>query len=113
MAWSRSNVESAMSGNSQEPGTHAASRLVSVQVLPGLHKDVLGDIIHVTDLYTTFARLGQAEKHLPTDRVIDGLDQTALLLNGETHGRRDYVFIYTGNQLGATVKGNFKQVREV
>ena len=70
---------------------------------------IVGDIIHVTDLYTTFARLGQAEKHLPTDRVIDGLDQTALLLNGETHGRRDYVFIYTGNQLGATVKGNFKQ----
>ena len=70
---------------------------------------VVGDIIHVTDLFTTFLRLAQAGKYAPTDRVIDGIDQTALLLNGETHGRRDYVFIYTGNQLGATVKGNVKQ----
>lgn len=70
---------------------------------------VVGDIIHVTDLFTTFIRLAQAQKHAPKDRVIDGVDQTALLLNGETHGRRDYVFIYTGNQLGATIKGNFKQ----
>ena len=70
---------------------------------------VAGDIIHVTDLYTTFARLANAEKHLPTDRVIDGIDQTSLLLNGETHGRRDYVFIYTGNMLGATVKDHYKQ----
>ncbi|MCP4379632.1 MAG: sulfatase-like hydrolase/transferase, partial [bacterium] len=48
-----------------------------------------GDIIHVTDLYTTFARLAQATEYIPRDRVIDGIDQTALLLNGEHHGRRD------------------------
>lgn len=70
---------------------------------------VAGDIIHVTDLYTTFARLAGAKKHIPTDRVIDGLDQTALLLNGDTRGRRDYVFIYTGHVLGATVKGRYKR----
>ncbi len=66
------------------------------------------DIIHVSDLYTTFARLGGAGQYLPTDRVIDGIDQTALLLGGDTHGRRDYVFIYAGVQLGATVKGRYK-----
>ena len=39
---------------------------------------------------------------IPTDRIIDGIDQTALLmLNGETHGRRDYVFIYNINSLEA------------
>jgi len=78
---------------------------------PGVIKpgQVVGDIIHVTDLFTTFMRLARAGKYAPTDRVIDGIDQTALLLNGETHGRRDYVFIYTGNQLGATIKGNVKQ----
>ncbi len=70
---------------------------------------VAGDIIHVTDLYTTFARLGGATQHIPTDRIVDGLDQTALLVNGDTHGRRDYVFIYTGNELGATVKGRYKR----
>jgi arylsulfatase len=69
----------------------------------------VGDIVHVTDLYTTFARLAGATKYIPTDRVIDGIDQTALFLNGDTHSRRDYVFIYTGIELGATVKGRYKR----
>jgi arylsulfatase len=70
---------------------------------------VAGDIVHVTDLYTTFANLGGAKKHIPTDRVIDGIDQTALFLNGDTKGRRDYVHIYTGPLLAATVKQQFKR----
>jgi arylsulfatase len=70
---------------------------------------IAGDIIHVTDLYTTFARLGGALDYVPTDRIIDGLDQTALLLNGDGQGRRDFVFIYTGDQLGASVKRHYKQ----
>ena len=70
---------------------------------------IVGDIIHETDLFTTFARLGGALDQVPDDRIIDGMDQTALLLNGDSHGRRDYVFIYAGPQLGATVKGNYKR----
>ena len=70
---------------------------------------VVGDIIHVTDLYTTFARLAGATEHIPADRIVDGLDQTALLLNGDTHSRRDYVHIYAGHELGATVKGRYKR----
>jgi arylsulfatase len=72
-------------------------------------RQVVGDIIHVTDLYTTFARLAGATKYVPTDRIVDGLDQTALLLSGDTHSRRDYVFIYTGHDLAATVKGRYKR----
>ena len=70
---------------------------------------IVGDIVHITDLYTTFANLAGAKKHIPTDRIIDGIDQTALLLNGDTHSRRDAVHIYTGDVLGATVKGRFKR----
>jgi len=70
---------------------------------------LVGDIIHEVDLFTTFARLAGAMKNIPTDRVIDGIDQTALLLNGDTHSRRDHVFIYAGPRLGATVKGNYKR----
>ncbi len=33
----------------------------------------------------------------PRDRLIDGIDQTPVLLLGETKGRRDYVFIYEGS----------------
>ena len=74
---------------------------------PGMIKpgQLVGDIIHETDLYTTFARVAGALEHVPTDRVIDGLDQTSLLVNGDTHSRRDNVFIYAGPKLGATVKG--------
>ena len=66
-------------------------------------------MIHETDLFTTFARLGGALQHVPGDRVTDGIDQTALLMNGDTHGRRDYAFIYAGPRLGATVKGRYKR----
>jgi arylsulfatase len=69
---------------------------------------VAGDIVHVTDLFTTIARLGGATDKIPTDRIIDGIDQTALMLNGDTHGRRDYVFIYNINKLEAVVKEQYK-----
>ncbi len=67
-----------------------------------------GDIIHVSDLFTTFARLGQATQYIPRDRVIDGVDQTALLLDGEGNSRRDYVYIYEGPVLRSVVKQEFK-----
>lgn len=67
-----------------------------------------GDIIHVSDLFTTLARLGQATNYIPRDRVIDGLDQTALLLEGHGNGRRDYVYIYEGPVLRSVVKQEFK-----
>ena len=70
---------------------------------------IVGDMIHEVDLYTTFARLGGALEHVPTDRIIDGHDQTAIFLNGDTHGRRDYVHIYQGPHLGASIKGNVKK----
>ncbi len=67
-----------------------------------------GDIIHVTDLYTTFARIARATEYIPRDRIVDGLDQTALLLKGENHGRRDYVYIYENEVLRSIVKQEFK-----
>ncbi len=69
---------------------------------------VVGDIVHVTDLFSTIARLGEATDGIPTDRVIDGIDQTSLFLNGETHGRRDFVFLYNINKLEAVVKEQYK-----
>ena len=69
---------------------------------------VVGDMVHVSDLYTTFARLGGATDEIPRDRIIDGLDQTALILNGDPHGRRDYQFLYNINSLEAVVKEQYK-----
>jgi arylsulfatase len=69
---------------------------------------VVGDMVHVSDLFTTFARLGGAMDEIPRDRIIDGLDQTSLLLNGDTHGRRDYQFLYNINALEAVIKEQYK-----
>ena len=66
------------------------------------------DIIHVSDLFTTFARLGNAINGVPRDRVIDGVDQSGVLLLGDTHGRRDYVHIYEGPTLKSVVKNKYK-----
>jgi arylsulfatase len=72
---------------------------------PGTYAE---DIIHVSDLFTTFARLADAMDQVPTDRIIDGLDQSGVLLLGETHGRRDYVHIYEGPALRSVVKNKYK-----
>jgi arylsulfatase len=66
------------------------------------------DIIHVTDLFTTAARIAGAMKHVSDDRVTDGIDQTALLLNGEGHSRRNYMFHYSGGDLAAVRFEQFK-----
>ena len=66
------------------------------------------DIVHISDLFTTFARVADAEKFIPRDRLIDGVDQSPLLLLGETHGRRDHVFVYEGPNLKSIVKQQYK-----
>ncbi len=77
---------------------------------PGMIEEgaIVGDIVHVADLFTSIARFAGATDKIPTDRVIDGVDQAALMLEGETHGRRDYVFIYSINSLKAVVKEQYK-----
>ncbi len=66
------------------------------------------DMIHITDLFTTAARIAGATGKIPGDRVIDGIDQTALLLLGEGHGRRNYMMYYSGAHLAAFRHENFK-----
>ena len=90
----------------QSRGTVPAIAWWPGTIKPG---QIVGDIIHATDLYTTFARIAGATENVPTDRIVDGIDQTSLLLNGDTYSRRDYVFIYTGPVLAATVKGRYKR----
>ncbi|MEM1154681.1 MAG: sulfatase-like hydrolase/transferase [Pseudomonadota bacterium] len=72
---------------------------------PGSHAS---DIVHVSDFFTTFARLADAYGEIPRDRVIDGVDQSGVLLLGETNGRRDYVHVYDGPALKAVVKNKYK-----
>jgi len=59
------------------------------------------DMMHITDLFTTAAKLGGVLDKVPNDRVTDGIDQTALMLLGEGHSHRNYMMHYNGNHLGA------------
>ncbi len=90
--------------------TEGGVRVCAAALWPGVIEpgQVVGDMIHEVDLFTTFARLAGATQYIPTDRVVDGIDQTALLIKGDTYGRRDYNFIYQGPDLAATVKDHYK-----
>jgi arylsulfatase len=69
----------------------------------------LNSIIHVSDLYTTFARFAGAEQFIPRDRLVDGVDQTAtLLFNDEAKARRDSLIVYSANVPKAIVKDKLK-----
>lgn len=72
---------------------------------PGQDPD---DFWHVTDLYTTAARLAGATGNIPNDRITDGVDQTALFLLGEGHSRRNFMAHYGGGVLGAFRYEDFK-----
>lgn len=91
--------------------TEGGVRVCASAWWPGMIESgqIAGDIIHVTDLYTTFARIAGATENIPSNRITDGVDQTSLLLNGDTYSRRDYVFIYSGPTLAATVKKQYKK----
>ncbi len=69
---------------------------------------IIGDMIFVGDLYTTFARIAGNTEGIPRDRIVDGVDQTAIFLKGDTNGRRDYIHLYEMDQLRATVKQQMK-----
>lgn len=90
--------------------TEGGVRVDAFACWPGMIEDyaIVNDIVHVSDLFTSIARLGGATDHIPTDSVIDGVDQSGLMLLGETHGRRDHVFIYSGDKLKAVVKEQYK-----
>jgi arylsulfatase A-like enzyme len=66
------------------------------------------DLLHVSDVFTTMARIGGVKDKIPNDRVTDGIDQSAFLLMGEDHSRRDYIFHYSGAEIGAVRYGKLK-----
>ncbi|WP_412555287.1 sulfatase-like hydrolase/transferase [Shimia sp. MIT1388] len=70
---------------------------------------LLNSIVHVSDLYTTFARFAGAVQYIPRDRLVDGVDQSAaLLFSDESKARRDSVIIYSADQPKAIVKDQLK-----
>ena len=60
--------------------TEGGVRVPAAALWPGMIKpgQLAGDIIHQTDLFTTFARLAGATDYVPKDRIIDGIDRLSI-----------------------------------
>jgi len=67
---------------------------------------VSNELVHIVDVYTTLARLGGAE--IPTDRAVDGVDQTAFLLGKQEHSAREWFPAFVGTDLYAMKWRNWK-----
>jgi arylsulfatase A-like enzyme len=63
-------------------------------------------IFSTIDLMPTFANL--AGYKVPKDRIIDGVDQTALLLGKSKAGARDHLYYLCRNELHGVRKGKWK-----
>ncbi len=84
-------------------------RVPAIAWWPGVIEPRKDDsMVHTTDMYTTIASIAGVKGSIPGDRVVDGVDQSALLLdNGST--RRNYMFHYSGKKLGAARLDYFKR----
>ncbi|MGH8766979.1 MAG: arylsulfatase, partial [Burkholderiales bacterium] len=56
---------------------------------------VSNEMLQVTDLYTTLAKLGGAA--IPTDRAVDGIDQSAFLLGKTEKSAREFIPVFQGS----------------
>ncbi len=65
-------------------------------------------MISTLDVLPTFATLAGAAEHIPTDRVLDGVNQMDLLLGKSETGARDQFLYYEGNELQALRQGPWK-----
>jgi len=67
---------------------------------------VSNEIVHQVDTFTTFARLAGAP--LPTDRAIDGVDQSNFFLGGQAKSDRESVLAFVAERLEAVKWRNWK-----
>ena len=67
---------------------------------------VHNEIMHITDLYPTIARIAGAK--LPSDRIIDGVDQLDFLIGEAEKSGREGFPVYNGDTLQAYKWRNWK-----
>ncbi|MHC4520729.1 MAG: sulfatase-like hydrolase/transferase, partial [Planctomycetota bacterium] len=63
-------------------------------------------IFSTVDFMPTLAELAGCE--VPKDRIIDGVDQTALLLGTSEAGARDHIYYFCQNEMHGVRKGKWK-----
>ncbi len=66
------------------------------------------ELFDLMDLFNTSARLAGAADALPSERYIDGIDQTPFLLADQGQSRREHVYIWTQTDLAALRMREYK-----
>lgn len=66
--------------------------------------EIVGDI----DMYPTIASFANADKLVPTDRPIDGVNQSDFLLGKQKNSNRDHFIVFVGDELFAVKWRNIK-----
>lgn len=69
---------------------------------------VSNEIVHQMDLYPTVARIVGAA--LPSDRIIDGVDQLEFFNGQQTNSNREHVIVYVGSDLFGVKWRNYKMM---
>jgi arylsulfatase len=67
---------------------------------------VTNEMVHITDLLPTFAGIGGYD--VPSDRIIDGVDQSDLFFNKNGRSKREGFPVYNGDDLYAYKWRNWK-----
>ncbi|MEI6099339.1 MAG: sulfatase-like hydrolase/transferase, partial [Alphaproteobacteria bacterium] len=74
-------------------------------IAPGRVSD---DVFDLMDLYNTSLHLGGALGSIPTDRYIDGIDQTSFLLDDKGQSERENVYFWMGGTFAAMRMREYK-----
>ena len=90
----RGSKASAWEGGVRVPGIAYWKGMIT----PGRESDDLFDLM---DLFNTSLTLAAAADKIPTDRYIDGIDQTSFLIVDDGRSRREKVYIWTEKDLMA------------
>jgi len=69
---------------------------------------VSDEIVAVLDWFPTLATLIGEDDKVPTDRPLDGIDQSALILGNQEKSNREHILYYIGNDLFAVKWRSFK-----
>ena len=69
---------------------------------------VSNEIVHEMDLFTTLAAMTGGK--VPTDRAIDGVDQSEFFLGKQEKSRRDGFVVYVGNEVYGVKWQNWKMM---
>jgi arylsulfatase len=69
---------------------------------------VSNEIVHEMDLFTTVAAI--VGGRVPTDRAVDGVDQSAFFLGKQEKANRDSFVIYVGNEIYGVKWQNWKMM---